>query len=164
MASASRLATGDLGISGDCRLNRRMDSRRSGRNPRAGRAPRDDCGNFFGRARGRRDSPSRRDSGHDQSRCSIGSTAVGSGCVHAGFRIRATSFPYRKRTVPTAKSNRLVVLGCDQLFQRTELRRRGRRRLGKAIDSFLDLRSWRSDCSLVARNRSLPRIKNAGQG
>ncbi len=54
-----------------------------------------------------------------------GRLRLGVGCAHAGFRIR---------------DSRVVVVGCDQIFQRTELRRRGRRRLGKAIDSFLDLR------------------------
>ena len=54
-----------------------------------------------------------------------GRLRLGVGCAHAGFRIR---------------DSRIVVVGCDQIFHRTELRRRGRRRLGKAIDSFLDLR------------------------
>ncbi len=35
----------------------------------------------------------------------------------------------------------LVVVGGDQLFQRTEVARPTRRRLGKAIDSFLELRT-----------------------
>jgi transcription-repair coupling factor (superfamily II helicase) len=50
---------------------------------------------------------------------------LGLGCVHGGFRLR---------------DSRMVIVGCDQVFHRTELRRRGRKRLGKAIDSFLDLR------------------------
>lgn len=37
-------------------------------------------------------------------------------------------------------SQNLVVVGCDELFHKGELRRLPRRRLGKAIDSFLDLR------------------------
>ncbi len=61
-----------------------------------------------------------------------------SGCVHAGFRLRGVESTLL--TKDTGHSQ-LAVLGCDQLFQRTELRRRGRRRLGKAIDSFLDLRN-----------------------
>ncbi len=47
------------------------------------------------------------------------------GCIHAGFRLL---------------SHRVLVVGCDQLFRRGELRRLPKRRLGKAIDSFLDLR------------------------
>ncbi len=50
---------------------------------------------------------------------------LGLGCVHSGFRLR---------------ESRNIVVGCDQMFHRTELRRSGRKRLGKAIDSFLDLR------------------------
>ena len=47
------------------------------------------------------------------------------GCVHAGFR-----WPSRKQ----------LVVGSDQLFQRGQLRRTRRsRKLGKAIDSFIDL-------------------------
>jgi transcription-repair coupling factor (superfamily II helicase) len=57
---------------------------------------------------------------------SRGRLHLGVGCAHRGFRLRET---------------RTVVVGCDQIFHRTELRRRGRRRLGKAIDSFLDLRN-----------------------
>ena len=60
------------------------------------------------------------------------------GCVHAGFRIRGEEFAFNDSGTVAKQT---VVLGCDQLFQRTELRRRGRRRLGKAIDSFLDLRN-----------------------
>ena len=59
------------------------------------------------------------------------------GCVHSGFRINSEELI---GSVSEKESKRLIVLGCDQLFQRTELRRRGRRRLGKAIDSFLDLK------------------------
>ena len=65
---------------------------------------------------------------------------LAAGCVHSGFRITGDEFSLNESDVTTAKQNRLVVLGCDQLFQRTELRRRGRRRLGRAIDGFLDLR------------------------
>ncbi len=50
---------------------------------------------------------------------------IGVGCVHEGFRLRDSS---------------QVVVGCDQVFRRTDLRRKSRRRLGKAIDSFMDLR------------------------
>jgi transcription-repair coupling factor (superfamily II helicase) len=47
------------------------------------------------------------------------------GFVHEGFRL-----------IP----DKVIVIGVDQLFRRGELRRASRRRLGKAIDSFLDLR------------------------
>jgi transcription-repair coupling factor (superfamily II helicase) len=50
---------------------------------------------------------------------------LGVGVLHSGFRIR---------------DSRIVLVGCDQIFHRTDLRRRGRKRLSKAIDSFLDLR------------------------
>ena len=50
---------------------------------------------------------------------------IGVGCIHEGFRIRDTA---------------QVIVGCDQVFRRTDLRRKSRRRLGKAIDSFMDLR------------------------
>ncbi|MFT5301062.1 MAG: transcription-repair coupling factor (superfamily II helicase) [Mariniblastus sp.] len=50
---------------------------------------------------------------------------IGVACVHNGFRLRNAG---------------QIVIGCDQMFHRTELRRKGRRRLSKAIDSFLDLR------------------------
>ena len=50
---------------------------------------------------------------------------IGVGCVHEGFRFRNSG---------------QVIVGCDQVFHRTDLRRKGRRRLGKAIDSFMDLR------------------------
>lgn len=47
------------------------------------------------------------------------------GSVHQGFRL---------------VEDRLTILSGDQLFHRGELRRTPRRHLGKAIDSFLDLR------------------------
>ena len=40
-----------------------------------------------------------------------------------------------------AVEDRLIILSSDKLFQRTEIRRTSRRRLGKVIDTFLDLRS-----------------------
>jgi len=63
----------------------------------------------------------------------LGSTALynagrlhlGVGVLHAGFRIR---------------DSQLAIVGCDQIFHRTDLRRRGRKRLSKALDSFMDLR------------------------
>lgn len=56
---------------------------------------------------------------------SNGNLHIGLGCVHNGFRLRSTQ---------------QIIVGCDQMFHRTELRRKGRRRLSKAIDSFMDLR------------------------
>ncbi len=49
---------------------------------------------------------------------------LGLGSVHEGFRIR---------------DPQMVVVSSDQIFNRTDLRRTGQRRLSKAIDSFLDL-------------------------
>ena len=95
-----------------------------------------------------------------------GRLRLAAGCVHAGFRITGDEFSLSEAAVPTAKSNRLVVLGCDQLFQRTELRRRGRRRLGKAIDSFLDLRSGDLIVHLshgIGRFRGLKMLDKDGQ-
>lgn len=54
-----------------------------------------------------------------------GRLSISVGCIHQGFRLL---------------DERLMVIGCDQLFHRGELRRVPRRRLGKAIDSFMDLR------------------------
>lgn len=54
-----------------------------------------------------------------------GRLSISVGCIHRGFRLL---------------DERLMVVGCDQLFHRGELRRVPRRRLGKAIDSFMDLR------------------------
>ena len=54
-----------------------------------------------------------------------GNLQIGLGCIHNGFRLRSTQ---------------QIFVGCDQMFHRTELRRKGRRRLSKAIDSFMDLR------------------------
>ena len=64
---------------------------------------------------------------------------ITTGCVHTGFRLRGEEFAFNESQRTDA--DQLIVLGCDQLFQRSDLRRKGRRRLGKAIDSFLDLRS-----------------------
>ena len=48
------------------------------------------------------------------------------GCVHAGFRLEPDG---------------AVVLSTNQLFNRTDLRRKVARKNAKAIDSFIDLRS-----------------------
>src|SRR5262249_53748929 len=56
------------------------------------------------------------------------------GTLHAGFRLRQISLPKGEGT------SGILVLTASELFHRGELRRLPRRRLGKAIDSFLDLR------------------------
>ena len=57
--------------------------------------------------------------------------SISVGSVHEGFRFRGGD---------QEQSNQVVV-SADQLFHRTDLRRsRGKKQLGKAIDSFLDLR------------------------
>ena len=74
------------------------------------------------------------------------------GCVHAGFRLRADN---------------MIVIGCDQLFKRGELRRsRTRRRLGKTIDSFLSLREGDLVVHLshgIGRFRGLKMLDKDGQ-
>ena len=75
------------------------------------------------------------------------------GCVHQGFRWRKPA---------------TMVVGCDQLFHRTDVRRtRSRhRRLGKAIDSFLDLRYGDLVVHLshgISRFRGLKMLDKDGQ-
>ena len=80
-----------------------------------------------------------------------GRLQLGIGCAHEGFRLR---------------DDRTIVVGCDQMFHRTELRRRGRRRLGKAIDSFLDLRDGDLIVHLshgIGRFRGLEMLDKDGQ-
>ncbi len=75
----------------------------------------------------------------------------GVGCVHAGFRIR---------------DRQEVIVGCDQMFHRTELRRTGKKRLSKAIDSFLDLREGDLVVHLahgIGRFRGLEMLDKDGQ-
>ena len=75
----------------------------------------------------------------------------GVGCVHAGFRIR---------------DMQQVIVGCDQMFHRTELRRSGKKRLSKAIDSFLDLREGDLVVHLahgIGRFRGLEMLDKDGQ-
>ncbi len=72
------------------------------------------------------------------------------GVIHEGFKIRGLG----------------VVVSADQLFQRTDLRRSGRRRLGKAIDSFLDLREGDLVVHLshgIGRFRGLKMLDKDGQ-
>ena len=76
---------------------------------------------------------------------------LGLGCVHSGFRIRNIN---------------TVLVGCDQMFHRTELRRTGRRKLSKAIDSFLDLRQGDLVIHLahgIGRFRGLKMLDKEGQ-
>lgn len=73
------------------------------------------------------------------------------GILHEGFRIRGQN---------------VIVVGADQLFHRTDLRRIGRRRLGKAIDSFLDLREGDLIVHLshgIGRFRGLRMLDKDGQ-
>ena len=77
--------------------------------------------------------------------------AMTEGFLHEGFKIR--------------RSN-TIVLGADQLFHRSDLRRTGRRRLGKAIDSFLDLREGDLVVHLshgIGRFRGLKMLDKDGQ-
>lgn len=72
------------------------------------------------------------------------------GCIHRGFKL------LRENT---------IVIGCDQLFHRGEMRRVPKRRLGKAIDSFLDLRQGDLVVHLahgIARYRGLKIITKQG--
>ena len=76
---------------------------------------------------------------------------ISEGTLHEGFKLRGHD---------------LLVLGADQLFQRTDLRRTGRRRLSKAIDSFLDLREGDLIVHLshgIGRFRGLKMIDKDGQ-
>ncbi len=74
------------------------------------------------------------------------------GCVHQGFR-----WP----------SEKLIALGCDQLFHRGELRRTRRgQKLGKAIDSFVDLNDGDLVVHLahgIGRYRGLKLLDKEGQ-
>ena len=73
------------------------------------------------------------------------------GFLHNGFKIRDAN---------------TIILGADQLFHRSDLRRSGRRRLGKAIDSFLDLREGDLVVHLshgIARFRGLKMLDKDGQ-
>ena len=82
---------------------------------------------------------------------SQGHLHFGVGCVHAGFRIR---------------DQQEVIIGCDQMFHRTELRRTGKKRLSKAIDSFLDLREGDLVVHLahgIGRFRGLEMLDKDGQ-
>ena len=76
---------------------------------------------------------------------------MGVGSVHDGFRIR---------------DSKTVIVSCDQIFNRSDLRRKGRRRLGKAIDSFLDLKDGNLIVHLshgIGRYRGLKMLEKDGQ-
>ncbi len=84
---------------------------------------------------------------------------VVTGSIHEGFRVRNAEFG-------NGQKNGVVVVGSDQIFHRTDLRRRGRRRLGKAIDSFLDLRQGDLIVHLahgIGRYRGLKMLDKDGQ-
>ncbi|MEZ6107378.1 MAG: transcription-repair coupling factor [Pirellulaceae bacterium] len=79
-----------------------------------------------------------------------GRLSISVGCIHRGFRLL---------------EERTLVVGCDQLFHRGELRRVPRRRLGKAIDSFMDLREGDLVVHLahgIGRYRGLRVMQRAG--
>ena len=62
--------------------------------------------------------------------------------------------------------DRLTILSSDKLFQRTEIRRTARRRLGKVIDTFLDLRPGDLVVHLthgIGRYRGMELLEKAGQ-
>ncbi len=102
------------------------------------------------------------------------------GTLHAGFRLRS-AVGHALRGVPNAALERpltgggtpqrafptgLLVLTASELFHRGELRRLPRRRLGKAIDSFLDLREGDLVVHLahgIGRYRGLLMIEKQGQ-
>ena len=76
---------------------------------------------------------------------------IGVGVIHNGFRFREP---------------RTTIIGADQLFHRTDLRRAGRRRRGKAIDSFLELREGDLVVHLshgISRYRGLKMLDKDGQ-
>ncbi len=80
-----------------------------------------------------------------------GRIAMGVGSIHDGFRIR---------------DSKTVLVSCDQIFNRSDLRRKGRRRLGKAIDSFLDLKDGNLIVHLshgIGRYRGLKMLEKDGQ-
>ncbi|MEM9410547.1 MAG: transcription-repair coupling factor [Planctomycetota bacterium] len=76
---------------------------------------------------------------------------ISEGIIHEGFKVRGHG---------------VIVIGADQLFHRTDLRRAGRRKLSKAIDSFLDLREGDLVVHLshgIARFRGLKMLDKDGQ-
>jgi transcription-repair coupling factor (superfamily II helicase) len=102
------------------------------------------------------------------------------GTLQAGFRLRqstkyeVTSTKYEVRSTKENESKdssfvlrpSYLILTASELFHRGELRRLPRRRLGKAIDSFLDLREGDLVVHLahgIGRYRGLKLIEKQGQ-
>jgi transcription-repair coupling factor (superfamily II helicase) len=86
----------------------------------------------------------------DTAACRAGRLDYAVGAIHSGFRWLPGD---------------LVVIGADQMFRRGQLRRTPRRRLGKAIDSFLDLREGDLIVHLahgIGRYRGLKLLEKAG--
>jgi transcription-repair coupling factor (superfamily II helicase) len=91
------------------------------------------------------------------------------GTLHAGFRLRAregkASAEQAQRELSPPERGTLL-LTASELFHRGELRRVSRRRLGKAIDSFLELREGDLVVHLahgIGRYRGLRLIEKQGQ-
>jgi transcription-repair coupling factor (superfamily II helicase) len=90
------------------------------------------------------------------------------GTLHAGFRLHGNTggTPTRFAGTPAPPTEGTLVLTASELFHRGELRRLPRRRLGKAIDSFLDLREGDLVVHLahgIGRYRGLRLIDKQGQ-
>ncbi|MEX2174534.1 MAG: transcription-repair coupling factor [Pirellulaceae bacterium] len=87
------------------------------------------------------------------------------GTLKEGFRLRAAS-GRREPAAGETQPRGLLLLTSAELFHRGELRRLPRRRLGKAIDSFLDLREGDLVVHLahgIGRYRGLRLIEKQGQ-
>lgn len=87
---------------------------------------------------------------------------IGLGCIHEGFRIRGLAAGTGEGVEVAGQ----IVVGCDQIFNRTDLRRKSRRRMGKAIDSFSDLQVGNLIVHLshgIGRFRGLQMLEKDGQ-
>ncbi len=89
------------------------------------------------------------------------------GSLREGFRIRGTEFEVdNEGQAGSLPHLGIVIITGGELFHRGELRRLPRRRLGKAIDSFLDLREGDLVVHLahgIGRYRGLRLIEKQGQ-
>jgi transcription-repair coupling factor (superfamily II helicase) len=90
------------------------------------------------------------------------------GSLRAGFRLRSLPLAptARGKKNDAAVSRGVVIITGGELFHRGELRRVPRRRLGKAIDSFLDLREGDLIVHLahgIGRYRGLRLLDKQGQ-
>lgn len=88
------------------------------------------------------------------------------GTLQAGFRLRKAKDAQTSPTREEGKTFGTLILTASELFHRGELRRLPRRRLGKAIDSFLDLREGDLVVHLahgIGRYRGLKLIEKQGQ-